>query len=69
MRTSNRRLVPALAALVFAWAMIPSALAQCGIPTKLTKPVGGIHKWVERMSCERLAMKRKRVHRSWECGT
>jgi hypothetical protein len=31
MRTSNRRLVTALGALVFAWAMIPSALAQCGI--------------------------------------
>jgi hypothetical protein len=49
MRTSNRRLVPALAALVFAWAMIPSALAQCGIPTKLAKPaawhpqMGGAH--------------------------
>ena len=38
MRTSNRRLVPALAALVFAWAMIPSALAQCGMPAKLAKP-------------------------------
>jgi hypothetical protein len=38
MRTSNRGLVPALAALVFAWAMIPSALAQCGIPAKLAKP-------------------------------
>jgi hypothetical protein len=38
MRTSNGRLVPALGALVFAWAMIPSALAQCGIPTKLAKP-------------------------------
>ncbi len=49
MRTSNRGLVPALAALVFAWAMIPSALAQCGIPTKLAKPtawhpqMGGAH--------------------------
>jgi hypothetical protein len=39
MRTSNRRLVPALGALVFAWAMIPSALAQCGLPTKLAKPM------------------------------
>ena len=38
MRTSHRRLVPALGALVFAWAMIPSALAQCGLPTKLAKP-------------------------------
>jgi hypothetical protein len=38
MRTSHRRLVPALGALVFAWAMIPSALAQCGMPTKLAKP-------------------------------
>jgi hypothetical protein len=42
-------LVPALAALVFAWAMIPSALAQCGMPTKLAKPaawhpqMGGAH--------------------------
>jgi hypothetical protein len=31
-------LVPALGALVFAWAMMPSALAQCGMPTKLAKP-------------------------------
>jgi hypothetical protein len=38
MRTSIRRLVPALGALVFAGAMIPSALAQCGMPTKLAKP-------------------------------
>ena len=49
MRTSNRRLLPALGALVFAWAMIPSALAQCGMPTKLAKPaawnpqMGGAH--------------------------
>jgi hypothetical protein len=49
MRTSNRRLVPVLGALVFAWAMIPSALAQCGMPMKLAKPaawhpqVGGAH--------------------------
>jgi hypothetical protein len=38
MRTSIRRLVPALGALVFAGAMIPSALAQCRMPTKLAKP-------------------------------
>ena len=49
MRTSIRRLVPALGALVVAWAMIPSALAQCGMPTKLAKPaawhpqMGGAH--------------------------
>ena len=49
MRTSIRRLVPALGALVFAGAMIPSALAQCGMPTKLAKPaawhpqMGGAH--------------------------
>jgi hypothetical protein len=42
-------LVPALGALVFAAAMIPSALAQCGMPTKLAKPaawhpqIGGAH--------------------------
>jgi hypothetical protein len=49
MRTSIRRLVPALGTLVLAWAIMPSALAQCGMPTKLAKPaawdpqMGGVH--------------------------
>lgn len=49
MRTSIRRWAPALGALVFAWAIIPSALAQCGMPTKHAKPaawdpqMGGAH--------------------------
>lgn len=38
MRTRYRRLVPALGVLVVAWAMMPSALAQCGLPGKLAKP-------------------------------
>jgi hypothetical protein len=48
MKASRRRLVPALSTLVFAWTMIPSALAQCGMP-RLAKPmawhplVGGAH--------------------------
>lgn len=38
MRISNWRLAPTVGALALALAMIPSALAQCGLPSKLVKP-------------------------------
>ena len=38
MRSRNWRLVPAVGALVLALAMLPGALAQCGMPSKLIKP-------------------------------
>ena len=38
MRSRNCRFASMLVALVLALAVVPSALAQCGLPTKLVKP-------------------------------
>jgi len=40
MRSRNCRLASMLVALVLPLAMVPGALAQCGLPTKLVKPTG-----------------------------
>jgi hypothetical protein len=39
MRFNLSRLMPAAGALVVVSSMMPSALAQCALPTKLVKPV------------------------------
>ncbi|HUN83514.1 MAG TPA: hypothetical protein VMU48_04005 [Terracidiphilus sp.] len=46
MSSGNWRLAPALGALVLAVATIPSAVAQCGLPGKVMKPMG----WNPQMS-------------------
>lgn len=37
---TTRRLIPALGALAFATVLVPSTVAQCGVPAKLAKPSG-----------------------------
>jgi hypothetical protein len=46
MRHTYKMFVPALGVLALAFTMMPSALAQCGLPTKLVKPAN----WNPQMS-------------------